>query len=189
MPRLLRPHIPVETRCRVVLRQLGEMFIEDVMSANRYLPRDHRKLSYGRLLAEKLALLAELLKCEVADLHLDHNPALGAREKVFRKGEHVGYKPDANDPEHLIYREAAAHRIKTNVRGEHGQHPDRVLIKKMRRHEKAVPRAASTGTPRKPSYANRKTGFRSAVNKSKLKRKWASRPLRSASRWPKRSKR
>jgi DNA-binding transcriptional MerR regulator len=26
MPRLLRPHIPVETRCRVVLRQLGEMW-------------------------------------------------------------------------------------------------------------------------------------------------------------------
>jgi hypothetical protein len=180
MPRLLRPHIPLETRCRVVLRQLGDMLADDTILWG--------KTAHGGLRAildDRLAKLAELLNCEVADLHLDHDPALGAREKLFRKGEHVGYKPDANDPEHLIYREAAAHRIKTNVRGEHGQHPDRVLIKKQRRHEKGVPRAASTGSPRKPSYVNRKPRLAQSTGK----RKWPSRPLRSASRWPKRSKR
>lgn len=173
MPRLLRPHIPIETRCRVVLRQLGEMWTSDVLRVWQ----GH----FGSLLADRLAKLAALLHCEVKDLHLDHDPALAAREKVFKKGEHVGYRPDANDPEHLYYREAAAHRVKTNVRGLHGQHPDRVLIKKQRRREKN--RAASTVPPRKPSYVNRRAPFA-----GKPKAKLASRPLKSASRWPKNRK-
>lgn len=155
MPRLLRPHIPLEVRCRVVLRQLGEMWPDLTIADFRHTPGGH-----GLLLAAKLSALAYDLGCNFSDLHLDHDPALGAREKVFRKGEHVGYRPDANDPEHLFYREKAAHRIKTNVRGLHGQHPDRVLIKRQRRRE----------TPKK---------MRRPV-------KWPSRPLKSASRWPKR---
>lgn len=138
MPRLLRPSIPIIVRCRVVLRQLGEMFPDQVIRENMFAPRDHRRLSLGRLLAEKLIVFAATLNCEVKDLHLDHDPALAAREKVFKKGKHVGYIPDANDPEYLYYREAAAHRVKTNVRGLHGQHPDRVLIKKQRRRERAA---------------------------------------------------
>lgn len=139
-----------------MLRQLGEMWPDDFLAGGR--PR-------ALVLAELLGRYAVLLNCEVKALHLDHDPALGSREKVFRKGVHVGYKPDANDPEHLYYREATAHRLKTNVRGEHGQHPDRVLIKKQRRLERGP----------KPKKGGR---IRQLI-------KWPKRPLKSASRWPK----
>jgi len=124
--RLLRPHIPLFVRCQVALRQTGH-------SPGWAIDRIFAAKSCARLLAETMAEIAGRLKCEVSNLHLDHDPALGAREKLFHKGVHVGYSPDANDPEALIYREAGAHRIKTNLRGDHGQHPDRVLIKKARR--------------------------------------------------------
>ena len=107
---------------------LGELWIDDAIKAN--------KGGYGAFLARLLKQLAELLDAE--KLQLDHDPALGARTKIMRHGEIVGYKPDANDPEFLIYREARAHFIKTNVRGECGQHPDRVLIKKQRRLERGT---------------------------------------------------
>ncbi len=142
MARLYRPPIPIETKCRVALRQLGEMFIDDVIVANRFVPRDTRHRSLGRLLDEKLVALAELLKCEVSDLRLDHDPALGARPKHRRGlGKKTYYIPDANDPAHLFYRPhgpqfEGSHLIKTNIRGDHGQHPDRVLIKKARRAER-----------------------------------------------------
>lgn len=167
MPRLLRPAIPVEVKCRVVLRQLGEMWIDDVIRSNRFVLRDHRKRSLGRLLSEKLTALAELLRCEVKDLRLDHHPALATRKKVFRKGVHVDYVPKANDPEHLIYREAHAHHIKTNVRGDGAQHSDRVLIRKERRRLKKEKGAQPL---------KRHVAFR---GKNKV-----SRPLCSGNRWP-----
>lgn len=152
MPKLLRPYIPLEVRCRVVLRQLGEMFIDDVLAAHK-----------GRLpalLRVKLNELASLLGCTAQDLRLDHDPALGARQKIFNEaGEHVDYIPAANDPEFLIYREKHAHHIKTNVRGDGAQHPDRVLIKRNRQMER----------PPKP----------------KPKRAWPKRQLQSGSNWPK----
>lgn len=156
MPRLLRPHIPLEVRCRVVLRQLGEMWVDDAVS--------HRKTSARRFLDELLSALAELLGCEPKDLRLDHDPALGARQKIFRKGAHVGYTPDANDPKHLIYREKHAHHIKTNVRGDGAQHPDRVLIKKNRRIER--------GPRPKRGPAIRSRGFQKGP-----KRSWGKRPF------------
>lgn len=157
MPRLLRPHIPLDVRCRVVLRQLGEMWPEVVLAHWRKEPG-----GLGAFLKHELRELAEVLHCEVGALHLDHDPALGAREKVFSRGEHIGYKPDANDPEHLYYREAVAHRLKTNVRGEHGQHPDRVLIKKQRRLEK------------KAQPVKRHVAFRgkNKASRQKPKRQW-----------------
>jgi hypothetical protein len=164
MPRLLRPHVSVEVRCRTVLRQIGELWPDDVIETAR------KARSLGAQLRGLLSMLASNLGCDVSDLRLDHDPALAIRKKVFRKGVHVGYVPDACDPEHLIYRTAVAHHIKTNVRGDGAQHPDRVLIKKERRRQKKTGPA-----PR----------FRSAINKSKPKRKWASRPLRSAGAWPK----
>ncbi len=156
MPRLLRPPISTKTKLRVVLRQLGEMFIEQVIAEHRYVPRETVFMrSWTKLLDHKLAALAELLRCDVEDLRLDHDPALGARRKVFRNGVHVGYVPDANDPEHLIYREKHAHHIKTNVRGDGAQHPDRVLIKKNRRLETGLkkrrgPRIQSRGFSKGP---------------------------------------
>lgn len=128
MPRLLRPHISVETRCRVVLRQLGEMFPDSVIEANR------RHL--GHLLRCTHARLADLLGCDLRLLRLDHDPALALREKIFKNGVHVGYKPDACDPEYLIYRTAHGHHIKTNVRGDGAQFPDRVLIKRERKRQR-----------------------------------------------------
>ncbi len=160
--RLPRPHVSVEIRCRVVLRQLGTMWIDEAINAHR---PDHRMniVSLGTLLKVSLDQLADLLHCTASDLRLDHDPALGAREKIRRNGIIVGYEPAANDPEYLIYREKHAHHIKTNVRGIGAQHPDRVLIKKMRRHERGV--------------------------KEKPKHKWLTRPMRSANRWPKKEQR
>lgn len=157
MPRLLRPHIPLKVRCRVALRQLGEIWPDDVLKSTP---------SFGALLDQLLGQLADLLNCTPADLHLDHNPALGAREKVFRDGVHIDYRPSANDPEHLIYREKMAHRIKTNVRGDGAQHPDRVLIKKQRRFE----------NPAKYQKPKQKIKGRSS---------WPKRPLRGSNPWRK----
>lgn len=152
MPRLLRPHIPLETRCQVVLRQLGEMWIEDVISKFRLAAnlKGRRNGSLGHLLKTKLAELATLLGCEPKDLRLDHDPALGARAKVFDEetGEHIGYIPDANDPEHLRYRPhgtqfAGSHDVKTRIRGDHGQYPDLTLIKRQRARENPIKRPKS----------------------------------------------
>lgn len=130
MPRLLRPSVPLEIKCRVAMRQLGEMFPEQLIGENRR--------RYDSLLKHLLAQLSASLCCSESDLQLDHQPALAVRKRVMRKGVHVGYQPDANDPEHLIYREKHAHHIKTNVRGDGAQHPDRVLIKRERRREKRL---------------------------------------------------
>lgn len=89
-----------------------------------------------------LRLLAKQIGCDLSDLRLDHDPPLAARPKERRGlGKKTYYVPDANDPDHLFYRPhgpefEGSHLIKTNVRGDHGQHPDRVLIKKQRRIER-----------------------------------------------------
>lgn len=86
----------------------------------------------------KLAiLLATLFGDEPA--HLDHNPALRIRiyhPKIKNIAER--YSPHAHDPEYLIYRGKHAHHIKTQIKGEHGQFPDRILIKRERRHERKI---------------------------------------------------
>jgi len=172
MPRLYRPHIPLEVRCRVVLRQLGDLWPDDVIKLWKPKPSDAYLKGIGvfvprgglaALLASKLDALAVLLDCKVEDLRLDHDPALATRQRLqYSSVVKPTYIPDANDPDYLIYREKHDHHIKTNVRGEHGQHPDRVLIKRERRR-----RASKSGAKvRRP------------------KRKWASRQLRSANRWP-----
>lgn len=152
MPKLYRPHIPVETKCRVALRQLGELWPDLVIEEHRakssasYMAKVGVPpgRSLGRLLEQSLARLAELLGCNVSDLRLDHDPPLGARPRERKGlGKKTYYVPDANDPEHLFYRPhgpefEGSHDIKTRVRGDHGQHPDRVLIKRERRRERAV---------------------------------------------------
>ena len=77
MARLYRPTIPLEVKCRVLLRQLEEP-AEPALEMWR-----------GRLGGLVLALqtrLAKRLGCEVRDLRLDHDPALGAR-KAPRRGQ------------------------------------------------------------------------------------------------------
>lgn len=142
MARLFRPHVPLSVRCEVAERQLRQL--------------DPRKLGYfvrppktaGNRLKVLLPWLAGCLGCEVSELRLDHDPALGARSVGQRKGK-TFYIPDANSPDHLAYRphgaqHAGSHDVKTRIRGDHGQHPDRVLIKKARRAE-----AAKSGKPPK----------------------------------------
>jgi hypothetical protein len=147
MTRLYRPHIPLEVRFRVAMRQLGGSGF-GFSNAGEWPDPDKWIASWKRtqfaqgglgvLLARFLARLAVALKCEVKDLRLDHDPPLGARPQ-FRTGlGKTRYEPDANDPAHLFYRPhgpqfAGSHVIKTNVRGDHGQHPDRVLIKRERK--------------------------------------------------------
>lgn len=139
MPRLLRPSIPLEVQCRVVLHQLGEMFIDQMLDAYRYdmtVAPSYRGKGFKHLLAIRLPALAELLGCERSDLRLDHNPALGLRTKIInRLGEHVGYEPDANDPEYLIYRTKHDHHLKTNVRGDGAQFSDTALMKRERKRK------------------------------------------------------
>lgn len=169
MARLPRRHIPLEVKCRVALAQLGEMWPDDVIA--RWRPRGPAARSVpsgeplgprglGRLLEGLLARLAVLLGCDVSQLRLDHNPALGARQKrQDRAGAIIGYIPDEHDPAFLIYRTVHGHHIKTNIRGDGAQHPDRVLIKRQKRHERG---------PRKPK---RKARFTSSINKSTPKMK------------------
>ena len=142
------------------MRQLGELWPDEALNAHEG--------ALGAFLNQLLFKLAELLGAK--KLHLDHDPPLGARPQ-FRRGlgKKTYYEPPANDPHHLIYREKHAHHIKTNVRGEHGQHPDRVLIKRERKRQ----------TKKKPSRFSRPP---CRAKKST----WPKRPLRSANRWPKR---
>lgn len=159
MPRLYRPHIPLEVRCRVVLRQLGELWINDCLYWH------HR--NFSGLLADRLGKLATLLGCEVKDLRLDHDPALATRQRKG-EGKNTVYSPAANNPEFLIYREKHAHHIKTNVRGDGAQYPDRVLIKRERRRTR--PKSALD----KWADAKRRAA----------KRKWPNRLRRSRAKFP-----
>lgn len=135
MARLFRPHIPLSIKVQVAFRQL--LGFTDPFPMSR---RDGETLA--AMLARLLVELARHLGCEVSDLRLDHDPPLAARPKERRGlGRKTHYVPDANDPDHLFYRPhgpefEGSHLIKTLVRGDHGQHPDRVLIKKQRRIER-----------------------------------------------------
>lgn len=169
MARLLRPHIPLAVRVQVAERQ----------AANRpnevwrfYLATGwHPEMHHGRRLKVLLEALALQFGCVLADLRLDHEPALGARPKVFKRGVHVDYIPAANDPDSLRYRPhgpefEGSHLVKTNTRGDHGQHPDRVLIKKQRRIErgpkpKRSPKIQSRGFDRTQKAKFPKRSFRS----------------------------
>ena len=124
MTRLYRPTIPIEIKCRVLLRRVGELWIDEAVAAHRG--------ALSTFLTQLRLKLAELLNCEPDDLRLDHDPALATRQRIG-DGKKTIYAPDANDPDYLIYREKHAHHIKTNIRGDGAQYPDRVLIKRERR--------------------------------------------------------
>jgi len=148
MSRLYRPPIPLEVKCRVLLRQLGEIFPDRVIDDNRFRPDDAYMKGIGVFVPRGLGALharlmdrfAELIGCKPEDLRLDHDPALGLREKTG-EGKRTVYKPAANDPEHLIYRPHGAeyegsHDVKTRIRGERGQFSDVALMKRERRRQK-----------------------------------------------------
>ena len=122
--RLLRPYISFETRAEVALVQARlRGFSVD---------QDFAKLPASKRLT---ALLRYLFGDNVA-VHLDHDPALQNRTKVFRNGNLVGYVPAANDPTHLVWRTKPDHRTKTFVRGDHGQYCDVILAARERNRAK-----------------------------------------------------
>lgn len=198
MSRLYRPAIPVEVRCRVALRQLGESNIDEIIENNRAQPTNgymsgigastagHKSL--GRLLETLLPRLADHLNCKEADLRLDHDPALENRmrrtiTKIWR-GEIKQitiYSPDANDQRSLTYREKHAHHIKTNVRGEHGQFPDNTIAKRERRRQKKEQKTPCSRCFARyripPSRLCGRCQKGAEKLRDKVKRKWPSRPF------------
>ena len=133
----------------------------------------------GKVLREILPLLAASLGADPGEsLHLDHNPALRTRPYNPRvKNVAARYTPNANDPEYLIYRTQHAHHIKTNVRGDGAQHPDRVLIKRERKRERAAAPCARC------CMRARVTGSRLCKRCGKVAVKHH-RKIQSANRWP-----
>lgn len=167
MPRLYRPHIPIEVRLTVAIRQLDNAGV--TLEAN---PNEGTKSKLDRHL---WVLFGD------AKYHLDHDPALENRRKVRRKagGEIIYYDPDANDPNYLIYREKHAHHIKTNVRGDHGQFPDNTIAKRERRRlKKKTPPPNAKVAKTWNLHPCMKCGRIHAKGKCLApKRKWPSRPF------------
>lgn len=169
MARLYRPHIPLSVRVQVAYRQLG--------FTGCLAEPDHRtgRVSASWELKRALDALSFLLGCEVKDLRLDHHPALCNRQQ-FRngRGEIVRYVPDANDPNHLIYRSHADHDIKTRVRGDGAQHSDLALRRIAKRRERKAERGKlSTNRLAKPA-------------KRRNKKPWPNRPMPKGRGFPKR---
>ena len=176
MPRLYRPHIPLKVRVQVAKRQLHEAKRPDLW-------QNYCAVAIGESASTKVQLLkaylADVFACEASDLRLDHDPALGARPKRGA-GKATRYTPDANDAAHLFYRPHGpqfdgSHLIKTNVRGDHGQHPDRVLIKKQRRLERGPK------PKRGPKIQSRGFSSKTEAKLRSPKQKWAKRPFRRTS--------
>jgi hypothetical protein len=116
--KLLRPYIPLPIRITVLSRQFGLGVV-------------CRKGGIRRSLDSALKFCFE-----DQPFHLDHDPALQNRKKIYRKGVHVEYDPPANHPDFLIYRTKQDHQIKTNVRGDGAQYSDRALAARERRRKK-----------------------------------------------------
>lgn len=171
--KLYRPYVPLAVRVLVAERQLGKI---------GWCPTDQTcALPLGERLFTNLRALFGDAKSE-----LHHRPALCNRRRYVRNGK-VFYDPPANDPAHLVYLADDEHDIETRVRGVGAQRSDlgqaRYNKKVARNREKRVPRPKQA-VSRKASPGS--SGFPISSDKSKPKRKWASRPLQSASRWRKR---
>lgn len=99
-----RAYIPLLTRVVVTRRQLRELKIE------------MRRDNYETLTAYLQRLLEELqwrLSITSEPLQLDHDPALGLREKTVHADGHVTYRPRETDHRYLVYRPKGKHLEKT----------------------------------------------------------------------------
>lgn len=179
--RLPRPYIPLKVRVQVAERQCLQVgWTRD--------PRDPCKLAH-KWLKVMLFVLFGNFPCA-----LDHDPALVNRKRYVRNGK-TFYKPAANDPKFLLYREAGPgsdHDIKTRVRGDGAQRSDlgqrrydkRVAKNRAKRKASLKITAVKTGrlavgdTLTWPSRSG-KIRFIVSTDKSKPKRKWGSRPMQS----------
>lgn len=148
MGRLYRPYIPMSLRCAVAERQAIKL------SPPVSFAEVPAKPLWKRLDA-LLSILAKRIGCDVDDMRLDHDPALGARPQ-YRRGlsRKIFYTPRANDPDHLLWRPHGAqyegsHDVKTRIRGDHGQFSDTALMKRERRRAKKKARTSTSRKPRK----------------------------------------
>ena len=131
-----RPYIPLKVRLRVAERMVGFEPCNEV-------PADVRLRTILFMLFQN------------GRYHLDHDPPLRVRAFNPRTGK---YKPGANDHRYLVYRTELEHRLKTYVRGEHGQYSDTILIARERKREKK-----KAGKLRKYHWPKRKIGRRHAA--------------------------
>lgn len=109
--RIPRPYIPLSVRLAVAERQLWELARKSWWAG--YLAHEDRPA--GVKLKECIEKLSEILG-DV--LQLDHDPALILRKFHVdrRKPEAAWFTPNANDPNHLIYRPIGEHGQKTTGR-------------------------------------------------------------------------
>ena len=98
MSRLLRPFIPYSVRAKVLERQFvqigGKHDCSSVKALEAWGPASKVAYYLRHIFGENVAI-------GEPKVHLDHDPALVNRPFNKRTGK---YTPDANDPEHLIYR-------------------------------------------------------------------------------------
>src|SRR5262245_9723898 len=132
--KLVRPYIPLDVRIRVISRQLqddGNLY--ELLTASVNAQTVKEALDY-------------LLFCKFGDekYHLDHDPPLCLREII--DAEAGLYDPDANSPDHLVYRSADEHRLKTFVRGDGAQLSDAAKRRKKLKAEK--PKAPNRWPPK-----------------------------------------
>lgn len=144
-----RPHIPLSVRVQVAARQ--------ALSAGRCPRENMHGWPFASQLREYLFVLFGEEK-----VALDHNPALILRAFNEKTGL---YTPDANDPDHLVYRTYVDHHLKTNVRGDGAHRSDtseRVHWRKVAKNKlkraagKKSGRFASAKIPSRPFPKGRK---------------------------------
>lgn len=112
---LFRPYIPMTVRVAVAERQMrekGSAFWLLYLSGTQAAEKLNQPWSLTRRLR---VLLGELFP--YGNYQLDHDPALEQRHLMHkRKTGTVVYRPEANDPDHLVYRTKALHLMKTTGR-------------------------------------------------------------------------
>jgi hypothetical protein len=99
MPRLVRPYIPLAIRVRVAERQLWGRGPEMVEFYRSSFNRPVAEISNKRRLAQALRILFG-----ETPWALDHDPALGLRAKIFKRGKFHRYEPDARPRRHKASR-------------------------------------------------------------------------------------
>ena len=162
--KLIRPYIPLKIRLEVIARQaLVDGQLKAVLYAVTAIKKDSERLAY-------------LLQCKFGDerFHLDHHPCLALRYFDDETGQ---YDPPANSVEHLIYRVAEDHEIKTRIRGDHGQFSDLALIRREKRRMAKQNSEAKQAERSKAQPSNAERGPAKQSEKA-VGRKWP------AARWP-----
>lgn len=181
MAKLYRPPIPLSVKVAVARRQL----IERGNAARVRFPTPATSLPLYKQLTFLLSVLSESMMCEVEELRLDHDPALGLRKRTG-EGKTTVYDPPANDPNFMAYRphgaqHAASHDVKTRIRGDHGQFSDVTLIKRERRRTRRPTERQQRIADLKDEQRRLRKELRRKLKKERGKPKgqgWRSRQLR-----------